>query len=464
MDMKKLFNLFKNKKGAVTIEATIALSAFLFMFIMIYSIVTVCRFQAAVQVSINATAKEISQYSYLYSISGLHEAMGNLQEAGNTTKQDTNALVGDIADVFSGIQSIGGAEVEFGDVESMMAQWDELSEDLDETEASITKVKETITNMAKDPTKLLFGMAKMFASEGYEVAKSAAAEAISRVLTEKHLKRTEDDTANAFCQSMGVVPGTYFGKESYFNGIDFSHSTLFPYGSDEITIVANYKIRLLQLLPIKAEFHVTQRAVTRGWMQGDKSASGATAKEKLEKAVKERGDSIWNTATGSEREKLIRSMGVDALKEEGYYGVSGETVIHAYKILDGKQTFTMIRSYNPLAYCDSVETVDKAAIKKYLEEITGQLENATRNKHTIKLKKKDANGNLINDEVNCTGDATLELILVIPEDQGLDVIFEEIIAGLNTPVDIDLQPRYGKVFSEVQDAGAETTPAEGGEE
>lgn len=464
MDMKKLFNLFKNKQGAVTIEATIALSAFLFMFIMIYSIITVCRFQASVQVSINATAKEISQYSYLYSISGLHEAMGNLQEAGNATKDETNALVGDIADVFSGIQSIGGTEVEFGDVDSMMAQWDEMSANLDETEASIAQVKETITNMAQDPTKLLFGMAKMFASEGYEIAKSAAAEAISRVLTEKHLKRTEDDSANAFCQAMGVVPGTYFGKESYFNGIDFSHSTLFPYGSDEITIVANYKINLLQLLPIKAEFHVTQKAVTKGWMQGDKAESSSSAKEKLENAEVQRGDSIWNTATKSEREKLIRSMGVDQLKEEGHYGVSGETAIQAYKIVDGQQTFTMVRSYNPLAYCDSVEKVDKAAIKKYLEDITGQLENATRNKHTIKLKKKDANGNLINDEVNCSGEAKLSIILVIPQDENLDVIFEEIIAGLKTTVDIELQPGYGKVFNGNQNAGGATTPAEGGAE
>ncbi len=454
--MKKLFKKWNNQRGAVTIEAAIALTSFLFMFIMVYSIVTVCRFQASVQVAINATAKEISQYSYLYSMTGLHEAMTELQEEGNATKEDTNALVGDIADVFSGIQSIGGAEVEFGDVESMMAQWDSLEADVNQTEESLAKVKEAIMEMSKDPTKLLFGMAKMFASEGYELAKSAAAEALSRVMTEKHLKRSENDTANAYCQAMGVVPGTYFGQESYFNGIDFSNSSLFPYGSEDITIVANYKIRLLQLLPIKLEFHVTQTAVTKGWMQGDKSTTGMTPEEK----IKLRGDSIWNTATPSEREKLIRSMGIDYLKDNGYYAVSGENTIHAYKIKDGKQTFTMIRSYNPLAYCDSVENVDRKKIKEYLERIANDLESVTDNKQTIKVKKTDANGNLINSELNCSGSAKLEIILVIPQDLGLDTIINEIIATIKTDVTFVVQPNYGKVF---ETPTTETTPTEGGE-
>ena len=36
----------KNQKGAITVEATISLTAFLFMFMMLYSIIIVCRAQA----------------------------------------------------------------------------------------------------------------------------------------------------------------------------------------------------------------------------------------------------------------------------------------------------------------------------------------------------------------------------------------------------------------------------------
>lgn len=443
--MKNLFRKKNNQKGAVTIEATIALTSFLFMFIMIYSIVTVCRTQAKIQVAINSTAKEISQYSYVYSITGLHDAMTNVQNSAQETKDNANALAGDIADVFSGIQSIGGAEVEFGDVEGMMQSWESISTDLQSTGASLTAAQEKVSAMAEDPQKLLFGMAKLFVSEGYEMAKSAASEAISRVLTQKHLKRSESDTAEAFCQTAGILPGTYFGKQSYFNGIDFSHSTLFPYGSDEITIVANYKMKLLQLLPIPFEFHFTQTAVTKGWMQGDGTASGGSPAQTLENIVNTRGDSVWNAATGSEREKLIRNMGITSLKSEGYYGVSGQTYIQAYDT--ATNTFAMVRSYNPLASVDSVAEVDKGKIRKYLETLQGQIVSTTDNINTIKIKKKDANGNLKAEEVNCAGANTKRVIVVIPEDEGLQEIFTQVISEMGTSVQFEILPSYGKVFS-----------------
>lgn len=444
--MKNWFRKKNNQDGAVTIEATIALTSFLFMFIMIYSIVTVCRAQAKIQVAINSTAKELSQYSYVYSITGLHGAMTNLQESANETKTDANALAGDISDVFSGIQSIGGVEPDYGSVSGLMDTWDEVSEDLKQTGESAASAKERIGKMAEDPKKLLFGMAKLFASEGYEVAKSAAAEAATRALTQKHLIRSEKDTAEAFCKDVGILPGTYLGKPGYFNGIDFSHSTLFPYGAEEITVVANYKMKLLQLLPIPFEFHFTQTAVTRGWMQGDGSAVAGTPAVKLDKMASVRGDSVWNAASGSEREKLIRSMGITSLKDDGYFGVSGQTYVHAYD--PGTNTFAMIRSYNPLASVDSVEAVDKAAIRQYLEKLQGQMVSTTDNIQTIKLKKPDSNGNLKTSEVNCAGANTKKIIVVIPQDEGLDTIFNDIINEMGPSVSFEILPAYGKVFTE----------------
>lgn len=448
--MKQFFKKKNREKGAVTIEATIALTSFLFMFIMIYSLVTICRAQAIIQVAINATAKEVSQYSYVYAITGLHGAMTNLQTNAQGTKDDVNKLAGDITAVFSGIQSIGqtGKNVDLNDIEGTMADWESIQEDLQDTEKAWGDAKTLISSMASDPKKLMFGMAKVFASEVYEEAKRFVGEAISRVLVQKHLKRSEKDTAEAFCQSVGIVPGTYMGEYSSFNGIDFSHSTLLPYGSSEITIVANYKIRLLQLLPIPVELHLTQTAVTKAWMDGDGMESGFTPQEKVEKMMAARGDSIWNAATGSEREKLIRNMGITSLKDEGYYGVSGQTYIHAYD--PATNTFVMVRSYNPLAYCDSVEKVNKEEIKKYLENLQSQMMSNTDNIHTIKVKKQDANGNLVTSEVNCSGENTKKVIVVIPEDEGLKAVFDEVLAEMGGSVQFEITPGYGDVFTDEQ--------------
>lgn len=46
--MLKLLKKRTDEKGNITIEATIALTTFLFMFLMIYSLITICRAQARI--------------------------------------------------------------------------------------------------------------------------------------------------------------------------------------------------------------------------------------------------------------------------------------------------------------------------------------------------------------------------------------------------------------------------------
>ena len=157
--MANLLTKLKKTKGAVTIEATISLTAFLFLFIMIYSLITICRTQAIIQVAINSTAKELSQYSYLYSITGLHDSMKNVASSAEETKKNVNNVAVNVSQVFSGIQSIADTNVDFGDPASITAEWDACIEKLKDTEESATEAQKTITEMVKqDPQKLLFGI------------------------------------------------------------------------------------------------------------------------------------------------------------------------------------------------------------------------------------------------------------------------------------------------------------------
>lgn len=450
--MRNLLRKLKKTKGAVTIEATLSLTTFLFMFMMIYSIITICRAQATIQTAINATAKELSQYSYLYSISGLHDAMKNVADGAEDTKENVNQVAKDVnevatnvSDVFSGIQSITDKNVSFGDVGAITGQWEGLMDDLNKTEGSVTQAKESLTNLldtgdSKEGSyKLIFGMAKLMVSEGYEQAKSAAAEAVSRVMVKKHLKRNDKDTAENFCRAMGIQPGTYLTKESYFNGIDFSHSRLLPYKSNEIIIVANYKIKLLQLLPVDITFHCTQTAVTMAWLQGDVEVPD-TPKE----VVNQRGGSVWN-GDPRERERLIRSMGLTELKKDGFYSVSGNNNIHAYSE-KSPGTLAVVRSYNPLEGLDSVGKVNIEDIKNRLTTISSQVESSTANIQAINIKKPDKNGNLKVTEKDCSKAVNRKVILVIPEDEGLKKKFEDALATIETDVEFEFLPGYGTVF------------------
>lgn len=449
--MGKFLKKLKRANGAVTIEATISLTAFLFLFLMIYSVITICRAQAIIQVAINSAAKEISQYSYLYSLTGINEAMAEVTQGAEGTKQDVNDIAANVSQVFNGIQSISGKAAEitsdpYGVMENpqgAMDTWESMMGDLKEAGAAATEARKTLSEMASGDTKqLVFGMAKLMVSEGYEEAKSLVAEAVSRGLVQKHLKRSKDDTAESFCKAVGIQPGTYFGTESYFNGIDFSHSRLMPYGSSEITIVANYKIKLLQLLPIDLEFHCTQTAVTTAWMQGD-----VDIPDTPQAVVQQRGEAIWNSSSGSERERLIRSMGLKELKDEGFYSVSGSNYIHAYNPND-PQTFAVVRSFNPLTESDSVDAVNMADIIDRLEKISSQVESSMDNIHSVKIKKPDKDGNLKTSEVNCDGAKKMKVILVIPEDPGLKEKFEEALKTVDTEVEFEFLPGYGSVFEQ----------------
>ena len=86
------------------------------------------------------------------------------------------------------------------------------------------------------------------------------------------------------------------------------------------------------------------------------------------------------------------------------------------------------------------------------------MNSATDNKQTIKIKKKDADGNLITSEVNCAGPKTKKIIVVIPEDPGLKEYYESLAAQLDGSVEFEFQPSYGTVFeqpAQTGDSGAE---------
>ena len=134
----------KRQRGSVTIEATIALTAFLFAFMMLYNVVTLCRAQTKIGVAINNTAKEISQYSYIYGLTGIKGSLDQLNHAAGDTRVGINDLIGNVDEAFQEIQSIrknaaGMAESMAGDVAGGLDSWESASQ-------SIQKVYDTVSS------------------------------------------------------------------------------------------------------------------------------------------------------------------------------------------------------------------------------------------------------------------------------------------------------------------------------
>lgn len=449
--------VLKNERGVLSIEAAIALTTFLFVFITIYSIITICRAQAHVQVAINSTAKEISQYSYIYALSGLDQSLSKFQTSAGETKDQINNTVSNIAGVFENIQSIGSTaqSLNFSDPSSLMDRWGDIKSDLNEAKDDYSAVKEQIEGMAEDPQSFLFGLARLIGSEGLELAKSRAiAEPVCRALVKKHLKRNNNDTAEQFCASIGILPGTYFGKESYYNGLDFSNSTLFAYGSDEIVIVVTYKVKIIQLLPIDLEYTITQTAVTRGWLHGDKTASGAGSESRIKAIESKPGRTIWNSTTLDERLKLIRDEELDELKSPsyGYESVSGFTYVQAYNM--DSNTFVMITSSDPVYDLESVDQVDKKKIKESIEKWASQITSSTDNVTSVKVKRQDEKGNFITVDVPIDENEEIRrrVRVVIPEDEGLYEIYEQAVSEYEGDVIFEIVKKHGTGFKRNEDS------------
>ena len=298
----------RNQRGSVTIEATIALTAFLFMFMMLYSVVTICRAETKITMAVNNAAKEISQYSYIYSLTGLNGSEAAINEGAQGTKDKINEAVNNVADTFDAIQTlrsdgenmvktVSSAEENVENAvnndlttrDNIASQQTNTSPELEEAYNKIEdqagqittdaesvlssgkEVQKSLEAMAENPKELMFGLAKILATQTMDVAKSRLiAEPVSRALVKKNLKRSPSDNAEACLQALGVVPGKdFFGKVSYVHGLDFSHSLLFPKGQEDIIIIVKYKLRLFQYLPLKIEFDITQTAATMGWFNGD---------------------------------------------------------------------------------------------------------------------------------------------------------------------------------------------------
>jgi len=461
----------KKNQGVITVEATLTLTAFMFFFMMLYDLLTVCITQAKVAEALNNTAKEFSQYSYIIGVTGLDKSVGQLQENANTKKEDVNNTISNIASLYEATQNVGKdmkgavANTDTSDLSSIAASvqtmYDSVKSNADQSKEQIDNLKETVSTIAEDPKKFIFGIGQLIMSEGLEIFKSQLiVDPLARGMMKKHLmtsKGQSNEDLEQILQGMRIVPGSRFGKTSYINGIDFSHSTLFPYGSDEITIVAEYKIKIIPLLPVNLEYSVKQKASTKGWLHGDgqvlkvdESSGKSTVKDESTPTQYTNTDSVWNGTDPTEINKLIRNMGISDYKTQGYENLSGSTYAQLYN--SETNTFVMISSSNPLYGEVNLETLKSEETKKYIknqiEKLTSGIVSSCENQSKVTIKRIGAGGT---EKVTYDSGKNKSYILdlVIPQDEGVKELYEEIIKDCKTHgVTVKLTSSYGCALQE----------------
>ncbi len=274
--LKKQLNKFKNNgndRGAIVVEATISLTAFVFAILIVLSIADMAYVQAKMQIAVNAAAKEMSQYSYLYSVLNMQEHMSG--EGGKSSE-----LLESLSQV---LNTIGDAT-------------EVLSEDVSQNFLRAANTAE--------------------GDSAAEYAKDALGMVLAKQLVKKNLVSYDGDNADAFLRRCHVVDG--------LSGLNFLYTSfLTDVNQSEIDIVIAYKIRVLRLLDMEFDFPFIQRATTKAWGLGVSLAEPSST-------APSQTASLWDAGQAS------RGKAIADIEKQNYQYTSSRNGFHAYEPDDNR--------------------------------------------------------------------------------------------------------------------------------
>lgn len=380
----------EGERGAIVVEATIALTAYIFAIFIILSIVDIAYVQAKMQVALNSAAKEMSQYSYLYTTLNLQEHM-----SGSGGKSS------------------------------------EILESFSEVLNTISKGSANISSELSGMFQTASGTAA--GDSAAEYLKDGLGMKLAKQLIKKNLVSYEGDTAEAFLKRNHVSGG--------LSGLNFAYTSfLTDVNQSEIDLVVTYKVEVVRLLNMDYEFTFVQRARTKAWGAGvslinpsDSGASDSSA---------ESSSSIWDAGDLSRGEEIVK------LEKKNYTYTSSKNGFHAYNVSGNE--FVKIRSIDTTAPSysgDNAKTGIKRAINSSWNSLYSGVEGLSEN-----ITVTDSTGKSTTIKSN-PDTRTYKLVIVVPEGSDVNELreiakeIEQEKKALGYNLDVEIKPGYGSPSS-----------------
>lgn len=201
---------FQNEKGAVIIEAAIALPVFMFMMFTIYSVIQMAYVQARMTIAVDAAAKELAEYAHVYYATGLNNSMTG---SGGASSEMANEVSEFLMTVGNGL----------GSVNSELGQF----------------VGEAGAAMSGDSLA--------------DLAKYGVGQALGEQMMKKNMVSGTGDNAEAFM------------KRNRIKNFNMNNSRFLEKESKDIFLTANYDIQVIRLLNIDFSFHLSSCAYAQAW-------------------------------------------------------------------------------------------------------------------------------------------------------------------------------------------------------
>ena len=258
-------------RGSVTVEAAIALPAFICAVVAIAFILKVIYVQEMIQHAISETADEIASCIYIYTATGLqtlHDtANEGLEEGREKVGTQLKTLV-NTYDCFTSFpkevkQKIGetAKNISTVNIDGTIDDFNEISQSAEELKNGLEDTQKITDEIANNPKQELKYIITALAKEGLEDIK---AELILKPLTKaclaKYLKYKEGEDISERLKKLNIAGG--------FEGLDFSDSSLFDDGKN-INIVVKYTIKAPIPFNILPKIPIVQRVKVKAWLDGE---------------------------------------------------------------------------------------------------------------------------------------------------------------------------------------------------
>lgn len=320
----------KKENGAIVIEATLSLTAFVFAIFTILNVVNICYIQARMGSALDSAAKEMAQYSYLYYKIGADKLEQKFNEGTEDARDVTKDTIDGVVGVMDSLSDAANS--------ASSGEFDNMISSIESGANNVESLYNTYGDkVASDPKQFIIGFAKMAGNEIKEEVKVYLAQVIAKGLMKKNLKAFAEDDADAFLKRYHVING--------MDGLDFNYTALMAYGSsNKIQLVCTYKVKVIQFFNINFEFQFRQMAKTNAWGNGVSLIKPeiSTSKE----------TTIWDNPSDLKRGQLF----VIEEKKKFNYTDRGHG-FDAYVNENGKNQFVTIVSHN--VHLDSLDTSDE---------------------------------------------------------------------------------------------------------
>ncbi|MBR6862398.1 MAG: hypothetical protein IKM73_13865 [Acidaminococcaceae bacterium] len=263
--------------GYVTIEAMISFLAFLFIIFTILNVMNYCRVEALISNAVDTAAKELSQYSYFYEMSGLDKYKKGVEQNAEFGRENINQVISIVNGLYTNVSKTVNDGVQAG-----QEAWEDLENSKDPTptiegalttlegnvyavEGSIHAIMAAFEGAADNPLMYVKSLVAVAGKLGLDLVVShVIAAPLAKVFMTKHFGSNRQE-ADAYLERLGVVDG--------LDGMNFTMSTLFSKDEADgklVHLAVYYNIKVPAILKwAELELPVCKEAITYAWLGGD---------------------------------------------------------------------------------------------------------------------------------------------------------------------------------------------------